>query len=232
MLDPRQVARVVAGDVRDARQAPTDGAARGLQRLVHEQNDAETQPLGSPEGLRAHMRLVREAARDVFAAHGEDGMVRLRAVALAELESVARGEHVDEARRDRVLGSFPDLLEHYGVTTRGKLAAPRFVMRTLYKARWNAIVQLDPTFRLAPVELRAYHGWLALCAPEVAPADRAAALDRYARVGGTRVGEARAVLAWQAADFDRADELFGAAYLATGSVRMRDHQLAAEMEAR
>src|SRR5262245_3483637 len=52
VLDPRQVERVAREDVRDGRDAPRDAAARGLDALVHAQNEAETQPLGSPDELR------------------------------------------------------------------------------------------------------------------------------------------------------------------------------------
>lgn len=232
VLDPRAIVRIVAADVRDARSAPDDPASRGVAMLVHVQNEAETHPLDSPDEFRERVARIRETAFAVHTAHGDHGLVQLRAVALAELESVAGHADVPEERRDRILGSFPDVLEHYGVTRRGVLVAPRFVMRTLYKARWNALLQLEPAWQLAPVERRAFHGWLALCAPEVAPADRMGALGGYAAAGGTRAVEAGAIIAWQAADFQRAEERLGRAYVATGSVRLRNYQLAAALEAR
>lgn len=228
VLAPDQIARVVADDERLARSAPTDEVARTLEELVETQALAEVGSGETPDEAQARLTRLANAAVAVERAHGESALVALRA------KSVAEFEHVLSARlrgteRDRVLGSFPRAVERYDVTKRGRLRAPRFVLRTLWKARWNSVCQLVPTWHLAPVERRAFHGWLALGADSAALTDRAGALEAYAAAGGVRADEARAGLAWRAGDGARAEELYGAMLTRTGSLRFRNHMRAARL---
>ncbi len=228
VLDPAQIARVQADDARAASRAPTDATAGALTELVAAQGLAEVGTGETPNDARERFVRLGNAALGVERAHGEAGVLALRARAVADFERVlatrARGE-----ARDRVVGSFPRTVERYGVTRAGRLRAPRFVLRTLYKARWNSVCQLAATWQLAPVERRAFHGWLALGADTAAPAERAAALDAYAAAGGVRSGEARAGLTWLAGDLQRAEELYGETLARTGSLRFRNHLRAARL---
>jgi len=228
VLDPAQIARVQADDARRATTAPADAVADSLTELVATQGLAEVGTGETPEEARERFTRLGVAAYRVERAHGEAGVLALRARAVLDFERVlatrARGE-----ARDRVLGSFPRTVERYGVTHGGRLRAPRFVLRTLYKSRWNAVCQLAATWQLTPVELRAFHGWLALGADSAAPAQRVAALDAYAAAGGVRSREARAGLAWLAGDLHRAEELYGEALSRTGSLRFRNFMRAARL---
>lgn len=228
VLDPAQIARVQADDARRATTAPADAVADSLTELVATQGLAEVGTGETPEEARERFTRLGVAAYRVERAHGEAGVLALRARAVLDFERVlatrARGE-----ARDRVLGSFPRTVERYGVTHGGRLRAPRFVLRTLYKSRWNAVCQLAATWQLTPVELRAFHGWLALGADSAAPAQRVAALDAYAAAGGVRSREARAGLAWIAGDLHRAEELYGEALSRTGSLRFRNFMRAARL---
>ena len=38
-----------------------------------------------------------------------------------------------------LFGGFPEIMERYGLMRDGVLIAPRLTLRSLYKARWNAI---------------------------------------------------------------------------------------------
>jgi hypothetical protein len=228
VLSPAQIASVIADDERLARTAPTDEVARRLEELVEAQALAEVGSGETPDEARDRLTHLANAAVAVERAHGERGVVALRAKSVADFERVVR-THARGEERDRVLGSFPRTVERYDVTKRGRLRAPRFVLRTLYKARWNAVCQLVATWQLAPVELRAFHGWLALGADSAALADRAAALESYAAAGGVRVTEARAGLAWRGGDGARAEELYGQVLTATSSLRFRNHLRAARL---
>lgn len=228
VLSPAQVARVVDADERAARTAPRDEGARRLQELIEAQALAEVGSGETPDEARARLTRLANAVVAVERAHGQSAVVALRAKSVADFERVlrtrARGEE-----RDRVFGSFPRAVERYDVTKRGRLHAPRFVLRTLWKARWNSVCQLAPTWRFAPVELRAFHGWLALGAESAALMDRAAALSAYAAAGGVRANEARAGLAWRAGDGARAEELYGEVLTQTRSLRIRNHLRAARL---
>jgi hypothetical protein len=230
VLDPAQIARVQADDARRARTAPASATVDTLTELVAAQGLAEVGTGETPDAAQERFTKLANAALAVERAHGEAGVLALRGKAVLDFERVlatrARGD-----ARDRVLGSFPRTVERYDVTRAGRLRAPRFVLRTLYKARWNAVCQLAATWRFAPVELRAFHGWLALGAESAAPAQRIAALDAYAAAGGVRSREARAGLAWLAGDLRLAEELYGEALTRTGSLRFRNHLRAARLAA-
>jgi len=230
VLAPAQIDAVIAADARLARSASSDEAARALEELVEAQALAEVGSGETPDEARMRLTRLANGAAAVERAHGVDALLALRARAVLDFERVLR-TRVRGVERDRVLGSFPRAVERYDVTKRGRLRAPRFVLRTLFKARWNSVCQLAATWRLAPVELRAFHGWLALGADSAALTDRSAALDAYAAAGGVRVDEARAALAWRGGDGERAEELYGEVLTQTGSLRFRNHLRAARLAA-
>jgi hypothetical protein len=70
--------------------------------------------------------------------------------------------------------------------------APFFVIRSLFLARWNAIMGLELTDGMSPVERKAYWGWLAIEA-ESAPGNLSAdALAELQEVAPELAQEARA----------------------------------------
>ena len=229
MLSAKDTAEVLRADAALAARAPDDVHARALIDLVHAQGEAEATVGEAPSVAAEREQNLRAVVADVRAAGGDEALLALRAVAVAELSPVMRAPRNDAAS-DRVLGSFPNILERYRLTEDGRLLAPWFVVRTLYKARWNSICRLPSTFAFAPVEERAFHGWLALSASGAPLRERVDALARYRAAGGTRGEEALAVLAYEGAQFDRAEELFTRLYASTGNVRFRDHARASSAE--
>ena len=125
------------------------------------------------------------------------------------------------------VGSFPRMLDRYGLLREGVIIAPRFVARTLFKARWNAVAQRSLTDGLERVELQAYWGWLALGAHNVEPHRRVPAAEAYAEAAGRHATEARAVLAFETEQPATSADLFAAAYRQSGNLRVRNHALAA-----
>ena len=228
-LNLAETEAVVRADDVAAAGVPRDVHARALVSLVHAQGEAEASPGESPAVAADRELSLRAVVADVREATGEAGLLRIRAKLVSDLLPVMRDAHNDAAS-DRVLGSFHTILERYRLTEGGRLRAPWFVVRTLYKARINSIWRLEPTFRFAAVERRAFHGWLALAAVGAPLRERIHALEQYQAAGGTGALEALAVLTFENEEFDRAEELFTQLYAATGNVRYRNLALGSSRE--
>lgn len=219
------MAAVLASDRRAADQCPRSEAVLGLERLLAAQGRAEVGPGESAEAFQERQAALSEAADRVRRTHGHDALPALRARDTGRLEAALAGA-LEAETRDALLGSFPRMLERYGLVVGGERIAPFFVTRTLFKARWNALVHLPPTDGFARSELRAYWGWLALHSSGADVALREAALDRYAAAGGERVNEARAVLAHRAGHPSEAARWLDRAVSRHGGLRLRNHALA------
>jgi hypothetical protein len=229
-LGAREIAEVAEADARLAAGAPDDELAQRLEDALAEHNLAEAGAPEPREAAQARGERLRDAARAVAREHGLHGLLALRARAVLAMErarGAARG-----AALDRVVGRFPSLLERYGVTSGGRLRGPLFVVRTLFKARFSTLCGREPTEAFARVELRAYHGWLAIGARSAPPAARVEAARRYLDAGGTDGDELLGALAWELGEPTVADERFGAAFARTGSLRLRNHALAARLAQR
>jgi hypothetical protein len=110
--------------------------------------------------------------------------------------------------------------------------APRFVIRTMYKARWNVIVGLEPTLFFKPIELLSHFGWLALHADNAPISLRLNALQQYAQAGGQRVAEATGVLQFLAGNYREAVRFLAVAYQRESSWRLRNYLLGAQKAAK
>jgi hypothetical protein len=159
---------------------------------------------------------------------GVDAIRSLRAELLLQLPAALAGLE-DEEQDAAMLGVFPRMLARYGLTRDGVVVGPAFVVRVLYAARFNVILGLPPTSDFAPVELRAYWGWLALGSEDVNPVRRMDALQRYADAGGEHVLEARAALLLALGRGMDASHLYEEGYRRTGNMRLRNHAMAAAL---
>ncbi|MFW6085963.1 MAG: hypothetical protein ACODAG_02065 [Myxococcota bacterium] len=224
-LDRKAVAAVLAADRRAASQAPKSEAVLGLERLLAAQGRAEVGPGESPRAFQERQAALSEAADRVRRTHGDGALPALRARATGRLAAASAGT-LEPKARDGLLGSFPKMLERYGLVVGGERIAPFFVERTLFKARWNTLVHRPPTDGFARAEARAYWGWLALHAGGADVQMRVAALDHYEAADGTRVNEARAVLAHRAGRSTEAARWLDRAVSRHGGLRLRNHALA------
>jgi hypothetical protein len=204
--------------------APSGELADRVRRSVEAQGRAEVGEGEPAEVYEARLRDLRAAATELVRTEGEDALDALRAEATSELTRALAGE-LPREREEAVLGSFPRMLERYGATRDGVVVAPRFVVRVLFAARFDAIVRGDPTARLSPVERRAYWGWLALAERPVPAALRERALAEYARAGGWGSAEATAIAANEAGRTSDAAQRFGE-LAASGNLRWRNAALA------
>jgi hypothetical protein len=218
LLDPAAVRAQRAEDA--ALAARAEDTARRRQ-LYDDVNRAEVEQ----RDTRAMARHRRERLADVLTSIAADAEARaaLRAADLARLEPALRGT-LEPAERAEAIGAFAQSLVRYRLVEDGRQSGPTFVVRTLFKARWNGLHGRPRLEGLSPIELQAYHGWLALGAEGAPSESRLAALDAYAEAGGTRVAETRAIL--RCREGLDAREAYDAALSEGFSFRLRNHALA------
>ena len=231
-LEPRAIGQVLQREGRA--QMPQGPSADQVVALFRAQGEGETEG-DTPEALQLRQRRVRESLTRLREEHGPDALAATRAAMTHPIDKILRGD-TPEADDNALLGSFPRVLRRYNAAVEGRISAPMFVVRTLYKARWNAIFQLSPTDGFEDVEKQAYWGWLALHARDQSAACpecradialRREALRNFARAGGAAAEEAAAVFAFRNGRPDEASQIFARLHERTGALRFRNHALAA-----
>lgn len=218
--------------VREADAALTEptGARADTRRTIYgEANVAEHDATDYPGQAQIRAGRLGMALTALVEEHGEDAVAACRVADTERAMRALRGD-VEEGSAVEALGGFVRMMERYDMARDGRQTAPAFVVRTALKARWNAVHGRALTEGLAPIELQAYWGWLALHATSAPPDRRLEALERYEAAGGPNAAEARGVLLFEAGDMAGAREAFEAAHAATGSFRLRNHALAAHEE--
>ncbi len=216
-------------DRRRAAAAPEGLMAEQILDAYYRQGVAERD--GTTQNSFQHDRrsIVRALAL-LEQEHGEEALLSIQASVVERLDDALSGQ-MDEDEEKAFLGGFERMMATYDVVREGEWRAPEIVVRALFKARFNGALHRPLTEGLHPIELEAYWGWLALEA-ESAPIDRRLeALDIYEEVSGHEEKEARAVLLFRAGQFLEAAELFEQSYADTGSIRFRNHAMAAMAEA-
>jgi hypothetical protein len=185
----------------------------------------ESQALSSQRRIMLHRAYdqVREEA-------GPRGALALRAHALAMFEAALDDRVHGEAIRGW-LGVFPNVLADFLATRNGLERAPHFVVRTLYKARWNRLLNLPVDSDFAKIERQAYYGWLGLHAYNLPLQERRSALVNYAAAGGEHASEAQGVLAFADRDYIRAVECLERAYQENPNWRIRNYLRGARVAA-
>lgn len=225
-LPVQAVQRVLHADAQAARAAPSSQRARALAALLIEHGRIEAQGLEEAQRYQDRRSALVQGYRELAAEVGAATALRLREKALLQLEA-ALALRLREDAAKAVLGSFPAVLAREGASRNGELVAPHFVVRTLYKARWNLLHGLKGDHGFATVEKRAYYGWQALHAERVALAQRIEALHAYGLAGGEDVEEALGVLLLRQGDHAQALRALEHAYRAHGGLRLRNALIAA-----
>jgi hypothetical protein len=185
---------------------------------------AERALIESPYTFVQRRDKVRQALMNLRRQSGEESVLALRAWAVGQLQ-LSLELVLPKERAERVLGTFPSFLQTYGATRDGVLFAPDFVVRTLYKGRWNLIHELPSTYGFVRVERLAYHGWLALHADDAPLALRHRALQEYQLAGGRRAAEAKGILFFWERQYDKAAYYLHQAYQRHGTLRLRNYLL-------
>jgi hypothetical protein len=227
-LPPAQVRAQIEADRAAADAAPDDRLEETRREIYTEANEAELEASDPPARALRRQRRLEDSLEALAEAHGPDAVAAVQAADLARAERAMRGA-LPEVRRPGELGGFVDMLRRWGMVEGERQVAPRFVVRTAFKARWNAMYGREPTEGMSEVERRAHWGWLALRAEAAPLAARLEGLERYAEAGGERVAEARGVLLYEEGLGERARDAFEAAHAARPSFRLRNHALAASL---
>lgn len=228
-LPPDAVRAQITADRSAAERAPADDdASRARLEVFEEANVAEVEAADSPGRAARRREQLAETLAGLVEAHGEDAVEATRAADLARAERAMRGE-LPEVQHAPALGGFPSVLERWSMARRGRQVAPRFVVRTAFKARWNAMYGREPTEGMSEVERRAHWGWLALHGDAAPFAMRTEAVDHYAAAGGERAEEARGVLLYDEGMGEAAQTAFETAHAQQPTFRLRNHALAASI---
>lgn len=228
-LDATEVAEVMASDAHLERQLQPDPEATALDRLLLQLGEVERGIEEPAEHFNARRKAMRDGVLRLAERQGHRAPAALRARALARVESAMAGT-LPEAEIPAVMGTFSNQLQRHRLMVGGRILAPHFVVRTLYKARWNLAHGLPNDHAMLPVEARALHGWMGLHATELSTDARLAALKRYDELGGEHALEAQGVLLYQAGDYALAALALQRAHdQHPGHLRIRNHAIAARV---
>jgi hypothetical protein len=230
VLDRDAVAKAIAADQDAARRAPRTATANALRAALTEQGEQELIGSERRELYRKRRERLAQNYAALVAENGEAAALQLRAEAVGELDRAIDLE-LPFARARVVIGAMGEMLQREGASFDGQLTAPRFVVRTLFKARWNLLHGLRPAHAFERIEQHAYFGWQALHAERLPIPQRSEALLNYAKAGGARVEEARGVLYYMHDEFEPASTILTAAHAADPSFRLRNYALGAAARA-
>jgi hypothetical protein len=227
LILPRDaVDAVIASDAQAARKAPSSAAAKAFEKLLNEQGQAEAVGSEGSESYASRRLALAQSYATLAAEAGQAAALCLRAKAVEGLED-ALELRLDTTHARPVIGAFSSVLERENASRDGYLVAPRFVVRTLYKARWNILAGLAPDHAFERIERRAFYGWQALHSESVPLDKRVAALHEYGLAGGDHVEEALGILLFRLGDYAQSARALETAYQKQGSIRLRNNLLAA-----
>jgi hypothetical protein len=229
-LPAAEVAQVLRDDARRAAAAPKTDPANELVRMFVEFGKSEIAALENPPLASQRRHLLHHAFDRVVAAHGTEGAQALRELLLARFES-ALDLQLPAKQASALLGVFPNVLEQHKVLQDGEEVAPHFVMRTLYKARWNHLLGLDVDWNFVRIERVAYFGWMGLHADNLPLDARRQALQKYAAASGPHADEALGVLAFLDKDYAHAVEALARAQAREPGLRLRNYLSGARVAA-
>lgn len=234
VVDRRIDRALLERDERLAARAPSDASSRALRAVVAAAGRLEAAGGRGGGDSVASLAAGAQAARSaVVSAHGAEALASLRAAAVLRFVAAYDPALSSHPRAAEVIGGFGRALERWGVVRDGFVVAPPLVVRTLYAARWNAIVGLPRTSGFGDEELRAYHGWLALHVPGLPREARVQSIAAYLEAGGGDAArEAMAMVLFEDRSTVPAEEAFERLYESNHSLRLRNHALAAHVLAR
>lgn len=225
-LNARDVREVMVADAAAAQAAPKSARAQGVEALLMRHGAVEAAGPEDFDTNKERKAALAAGFREVVAEVGPTNALRLRAKNVQQIDA-ALELRLPEAEAKQVLGSLPRILALEGATRDGYLVAPRFLVRTFAKARWNLLHGFRAVHEFARVELRAYYGWQALHAERLPAPQRIRAIESYIEAGGTDADEALGVLLLRQHEADLAAAAFTAALRHNDHLRLRNYLLAA-----
>jgi len=224
------VAAVLTRDRALAKQAPTSPAGLALDSLLLERGQVERDVSETSETQALRVERIARAMEALRSASDHTAVLKLRALAVERMQD-ALDLTLPAEQMQGVLGGFPTILREAMASRDGELVAPKIVVRTLYKVRWNVIMGLPQLFALERVEHVAYNGWFALHATNGPVDARLTVLKAYEAAGGLYADEARGALGYAGGDPAGALRALQRAVAARPSFRLRNWMRAAERAA-
>ncbi len=229
-LTESEARSVLDADRQAVNAAPRSPLALELERQFLEHGEVEARGLEGAEQRMRRLSAMHATYLGLTKEVGQPSALLMRSRAVEKLEAALDLRLPDEQQKG-VLGIFANVLEGYHALRDGDELVPHFVVRTLYKARWNIALSLAPDFALTPVEQRAYHGFMALHAENLPEPMRLHELTRYASAGGQDSAEARGVLCFRHRERVAAIDALQLAYARTGNLHVRNYLLGAKVAA-
>lgn len=229
VLDRNAVSDAIRFDRALAAEAPDDEEAQTLRSLFLEHGRAEANPPYSIDDYNLRQIAIHQATRALVDRDGRAALGMLRAKAVEEATTAfCDGHHEPENDEEVALfGGFTEIARTYRLVRDGVVIAPELTVRSLYKARWNAIHRQPPVDGLSAIELQAYWGWLALHGWGRPLEDRKDALVAFRRAGGRGAREAAALFDLLSDRPEWAATALQALYEARGELRLRNLGLGA-----
>jgi hypothetical protein len=230
VLDAPAVSAQLEEDAKLAKTAPQTQRAKELWTMYLQFGESEVVTLDQPQLAEQRRRTLRRARELVTQQSGQAAAKALRAQAVEQLEAAFAGQ-LPAAQVKGLLGVFAHVLVQHQATQDGLELAPHFVIRTLYKARWNRMLGEVAEAELSAIEKRAYFGWMGLHAANLPLREREKALESYAAAGGENAEQAVGVLAFVQRDYARAASSLQRAYNNQGGLRLRNYLRGAQVAA-
>jgi hypothetical protein len=229
VLDRNAASDAIRFDRALAAEVPKGPEADTLRSLFLDHGRSEANPPYSPREYDQRQAEIHHASAALVEAHGRPAFESLRAQAV---ESFVEAHHTgggtpsgDEAVA--LFGGFAEILGRYGLVRDGVLIAPELTLRSLYKARWNAIHRQPLTDGFSQIELQSYWGWFALHGWGQPLRKREEALIAFRDAGGAGTEEAAALFDVLGGNSRRAATSLQQLYAARGELRLRNMGLGA-----
>lgn len=229
VLDRVEASDAIRFDRVLAAEAPRSEEAQTLRSLFEAHGEAEANPPYARREYDRRQAAIHEARKAVIGAHGPAGFEAMRAHAVEEFADLFLRSRVPSSEREAaaILGGFPEVAERYGLVSGGVVVAPELTIRTVYKARWNAIHRRPLVEGLSTIELQSYWGWLSLHGWGTSLDRREDALIAFRNAGGAGAEEAAALFDVLGRRPDRAAASLRALYVKTDQLRLRNLALGA-----
>lgn len=230
VLDRQATADAIHFDEALAGDSSDSPKAEALRSLFLEHGRAEANPPYETLAYDRRQAAIHYANEALIEAQGPAAFVALRAKAVDDFVDVfyeTRGAARDDFEVG-VLGGFPTIAKRYGLVVDGEIVAPELTVRSLYKARWNAIHRRPLTDGFSQIELQSYWGWLALHGWGTPLSRRIDALVAFREAGGHGVKEAAALFDLLEGRPERAAQSLEALYRDRGELRLRNLSLGAQ----
>ena len=220
-LSEPEVRAQIAADRQAAKGASNEPFALEVDAVFLKHGEAEQELVDELGRYKKRLEVLADGHGRLLETIGADGIVAQRARAVERFEAAIALRLPEEQVRG-VMGSLPLQLAKAHMTRDGEITAPHFVLRTMYKARWNVLHGRKPEEHMSAIEQRAYGGWLGLHADAAPSVKRLEALEAYASSDPGDAAEATGVVLFKVGRFEEAALAFEQVHAERSNLRARN----------